>query len=92
QQLTPASITTGISGLAYAMEELQSSYRQAIEAVEGKMFLGKGSLIKYEDVRAEPGMLDSRMLDAHMNKLLAAMEGYELVRICDEVEGLFGSI
>ncbi|MFB4321754.1 MULTISPECIES: response regulator [Paenibacillus] len=92
QQLTPASITTGISGLAYAMEELQPSYRQAIEAVEGKMFLGKGSLIKYEDVRAEPGMLDSRMLDAHMNKLLAAMEGYELVRICDEVEGLFGSI
>ncbi|MFH0070864.1 response regulator, partial [Peribacillus sp. NPDC056705] len=86
------SITTGVGELAHAIDQLQLSYSQAIEAVEGKMFLGKGSVIKFEDVRTEPGMLDSRMLDVHMNALLTAMEGYELVRICDEIEQMFGSI
>lgn len=88
----PASITTGIGEPVYAIDQLQASYRQAVEAVEGKMFLGKGSVIKYEDVSAEPEMLDARMLEEPMQALLHAMEGYELVRICDELEKLFGSI
>ncbi|SMF66433.1 two component transcriptional regulator, AraC family [Paenibacillus uliginis N3/975] len=92
QQHLSSSITTGIGEPAHGMDQLQMSYRQAVEAVEGKMFLGKGSVIKYEDVSAEPGMLDARMLDERMTALLNAMEGYELVQICDELEKLFGTI
>lgn len=91
QQLT-TSMTTGIGEPVYTLDQLQLSYRQAVEAVEGKMFLGKGSVIKYEDVSTEPGMLDAKMLDEGMNTLLKAMEEYELVQICDELETLFGSI
>lgn len=92
QQHLTTSMTTGIGEPVHTLNQLQLSYRQAVEAVEGKMFLGKGSIIKYEDVCAEPGMLDARMLDERMNVLLKAMEEYELVQICDELEKLFGSI
>ncbi|WP_339203794.1 response regulator [Paenibacillus sp. FSL K6-3182] len=90
QHLT-VSITTGLGEAVHSIEQLQVSYRQAIEAIEGKMFLGKGDIIKYEEVRAEPGMLDARILDTRMKALLKAMEGYELVRIYDEFENLFAS-
>lgn len=86
------SITAGIGESALAMDQLHMSYRQAVEAVEGKMFLGKGNVIKYEDVSAEPGMLDARMLEERITTLLKAMEEYELVQICDELEKLFGTI
>lgn len=92
QPYLPASITTGLGEPVHEAEQLQMSYRQAIEAVEGKMFLGKGNVIRYEDVSTEPGMVDARMLDERMNTLLKAMEEYELVKICDEMDKLFGSI
>ncbi|CAM3554387.1 MULTISPECIES: response regulator transcription factor [Paenibacillus] len=88
----PATVTAGIGGTAKGPDDLQASHRQAVEAVEGKMFLGKGTVIKYEDVRAEPAMLDARMLDERMKSLLAAMEDYELVRICDELDKWFDSV
>lgn len=88
----PATVTTGIGGPAEALEHLQASYRQAVEAVEGKMFLGKGNVIKHEEVSTEPGMLDARMLDERMNGLLAAVENYELVLICDELDKLFAAM
>lgn len=92
QQHLMTSMTTGIGEPVRTLDQLHLSYRQAVEAVEGKMFLGKGSIIKHEDVSAEPGLLDARMLDERMNVLLKAMEDYELVQICDELEKLFGSI
>lgn len=91
-KMESSSITTGIGEPVQSLDELQLSYRQAVEAVEGKMFLGKGSVIRFEDVSGEPGMLDARMLDERMNTLIKAMEEYELVQICDELENLFGSI
>jgi two-component system response regulator YesN len=87
----PVSITTGLGEPVQSIEQLHESYRQAIEAVEGKMFLGKGSIIKYEEVSAEPGLLDARLLDSRMKALLKAMEEYELVQIYDEFENLFQS-
>lgn len=92
QQHLTTSITAGLGKPVYTLDQLQLSYRQAVEAVEGKMFLGKGSIIKYEDVSTEPGMLDAKMLDERMTVLLKSMEEYELVQICDELEKLFGSI
>lgn len=87
-----ASITTGLGEPIDGIDQLHNSYQQALEAVEGKMFLGKGSVIKYEEVRCEPEMLDARTLDARMEALLKAMTEYELVRIYDEFENLFQSV
>lgn len=92
QQKLPVSITTGMGEEVYDLNQLHLSYQQAVEAVEGKMFLGKGSWIKYEEVRSEQGMLDARTLDARMNALLKAMTEYDLVRIYDELENLFQSL
>lgn len=86
------TVTTGLGAPVHAPERLHESYAQAIQAVEGKMFLGKGAIINYEEVSAEPGLLDSRMLDAHMNALMKAVKEYELVQIYDEFEGLFRSL
>ncbi|QTH41767.1 response regulator [Cohnella sp. LGH] len=88
----PISVTTGAGEPVNALAELQASYRQAVEAVEGKMFLGKGTVIKYEEVRREPEMLDARTLDSRMEALFKAMQEYNLVRIYDEFENLFHSL
>jgi len=88
----PISVTTGAGEPVHALAQLHSSYQQAIEAVEGKMFLGKGTVIKYEEVRREPEMLDARALDSRMEALFKAMQEYNLVRIYDEFENLFQSL
>lgn len=92
QRRLTITVTTGLGAPVHASEKIHESYGQAIQAVEGKMFLGKGGIINYEEVSAEPGMLDSRMLDAHMNALMKAVKDYELVQIYDEFEGLFRSL
>ncbi|XID92463.1 response regulator [Paenibacillaceae bacterium WGS1546] len=88
----PVSLTTGVGEPAAGLPELHRSYRQAIEAVEGKMFLGKGTIIAYEAVRSEPEMLDARALEDRMEALFKAMTDYDLVRIYDEFENLFQSL
>ncbi|MFC4600713.1 response regulator [Cohnella hongkongensis] len=88
----PITVTTGAGEPVYALARLHSSYQQAIEAVEGKMFLGKGTVIKYEEARREPEMLDARTLDSRMAALFQAMLDYDLVRIYDEFENLFQSL
>ncbi|MFD0717190.1 response regulator [Paenibacillus sp. GCM10027626] len=92
QQQLAVSITTGLGEPVADLAQLHVSYQQAVEAVESKMFLGKGTLIKYEEVRCEPEMLDARALDARMEALLKAMTEYDLVRIYDEFENLFLSL
>ncbi|MFD0586415.1 response regulator [Paenibacillus sp. GCM10027627] len=92
QRRLDVKVTTGIGSPVQSIDKLHGSYQQAIQAVEGKMFLGKGGIIKYEEVSAEPGMLDARMLDARMNALMKAMKDYELVLIYDEFENLFQSV
>ncbi|WP_256760542.1 response regulator [Cohnella sp. WQ 127256] len=87
-----ASVTTGLGEPVFSLTELHSSYQQAIEAVEGKMFLGKGTVIKYEKVRMEPEMLDARTLVTRMDALHKAMTEYDLVGIYDELENLFQSV
>lgn len=92
QRRLSVSVTMGLGAPVQQSEQLYESYRQAVQAVEGKMFLGKGGIINYEEVRVEPGMLDSRMLDAHMNSLMKAVIEYELVLIHDEIDNLFRSV
>lgn len=92
QRKLSLTVTTGLGSSAHHVEQLYKSYQEGIQAVEGKMFLGKGGIIKYEEFSAEPGMLDARMLDVHMKALVTAMKDYELVQIYDEIEGMFQSV
>ncbi|OAB42358.1 response regulator [Paenibacillus glacialis] len=85
-------VTTGLGSPVHTSEQLYESYRQAIQAVEGKMFFGKGGIIHFEEVSIEPAMLDYRMLDKHMNALVNAIKEYELVQIYDELENLFCAV
>lgn len=88
----PVTMTVGVGKPAFTMGQIHTSYRQAMEAVDGKMFISKGNLIMYETVSSEPGMIDARMLDTHMDTLFKAMKEYELVLIYDEIDKLFRSV
>ncbi|EPY14012.1 response regulator [Paenibacillus alvei] len=86
------STTIGVGGPALNLEDLYMSYTQALEAVDSKMFIGKGQLIMYESVNRDPEMIDARTLDVRMEALFHAMSDYELVLIYDEIEKLFQSV
>lgn len=88
----PFTMTIGLGSAVNGLEYLHLSYKQALEAVDSKMFLGKGSVITYEDVRKAPEMQDARTLDQRLEALFTAMSDYELVRIHDEIDNLFQSV
>ncbi|MCU6710443.1 response regulator [Paenibacillus sp. J5C_2022] len=88
----PVTVTIGLGEPVRHANQLSRSYYQAVEAVQGKMFLGKGTIIQYENVRAEPEMLDFRTLDIRMNALLNAVTTYDLVGIYDEIDNVLGSM
>lgn len=86
----PFTVTIGL-GLTYAgLPALNVSYSQAVEALDYKIFRGKGKLITYdEDEAGSNNIQDARNLDVQLDAMLTAMSHYELVRIHDELSGLF---
>lgn len=89
QEPVNTSITIGLGQPVMQLELMPESYQQAIEAIESKMFLGRGAVIKFEEVSSEPEMLDVRKMEAGIASLLTAMTEYRLVEIYDELEKLF---
>ncbi|TVX95508.1 response regulator [Cohnella terricola] len=84
----PFSITIGLGDSAEEAENVQESYAQALQALDCKMFQGKGKVIDFRDVRfAETEQTEN--LNVQLDILFEAMAGYELVRIHDEIDGLF---
>ncbi|WP_195571267.1 response regulator [Paenibacillus sp. 1001270B_150601_E10] len=92
QQTYPFSMTIGMGTAVQSLDYLHLSYKQALEAVDSKMFWGKGSVIAYDEVRRAPEMEDARTLDQRLEALFSAMSSYELVRIHDEIDNLFQSV
>ncbi|GIP31581.1 helix-turn-helix domain-containing protein [Paenibacillus sp. J2TS4] len=88
----PVTMTIGVGEPVYTLEQLHISFKQAMEAVDGKMFIGKGKLIMYEEASREPEMIDARTLDNRMEALFNALTEYELVLIYDEIEKLLESV
>ncbi|AJS61241.1 response regulator [Paenibacillus sp. IHBB 10380] len=82
------SITAGVGELRYSISELTASYHQAVEALDLKMFYGKGKIIGYGEVRPSEKE-DMKFLDTKLEALFVAMSDYELVRIHDELDTLF---
>lgn len=88
----PVTMTIGAGEPVYTLEQLHSSFKQAVEAVDGKMFIGKGKFIMYEEASREPEMIDARTLDTRLDALFHALTEYELVPLYDEIEKLFESV
>lgn len=88
QMSFPFTITIGMGGIVTGLDELHISYGQAVEALDAKMFQGKGKIISYEKL-GKNEIQDVRSLDEHLEAMLVAMSQYDLVRIHDELFGLF---
>lgn len=86
------SLTVGLGGEVQHISMLPLSYKQALEALDGKMFFGRGQVINYEDVRKAPELNDAKTLDIRLDALFKAMSDYELVHIHDEIDNLFKSV
>ncbi|TLS50778.1 response regulator [Paenibacillus antri] len=86
--MLPFSVTIGVGGEVSAMPELQRTYREALQALDFKMFKGKGRWIDYEDTRGTERE-EVRNLDIQLDSLFSSMANYELVNIHDELEQLF---
>lgn len=82
------SITAGVGEQCRSIGGLSLSYKQAVEALDLKMFYGKGRVIGYGEVRPAEKE-DVKHLDAKLEALFVAMSAYELVRIHDELDDLF---
>lgn len=92
QEHYPFTMTVGIGSPISSEDLIPLSYSLALEAVESKMFLGKGCRISYEEVRKGAALADVRTLNPRLEALFRAMSDYELVRIHDEIEKLFYSV
>lgn len=84
----PFTITIGIGDPVYEPAEVQDSYVQALEALEYKMFYGKGRVITPQDVITAE-MNEVKSLHIQLDSLLTAMTTYDLVRIHDVLDDLF---
>jgi two-component system response regulator YesN len=84
----PFTITIGLGAPAAEPERLHESYGQALQALDYKMFHGKGKLIDTERVQPAEKQ-EAESLNVQLDSLFAAMSQYELVRIHDEIDGLF---
>jgi len=80
-------VTVGIGPAARSLDEVGSSCRAAAEALEHKMFYGKGSVIRYELLQ-KPEKQAVRHLDIPLDELFEAIARYDIVRIHDEIERL----
>ncbi|QJD87388.1 response regulator [Cohnella herbarum] len=84
----PFTITIGLGESVSGITELHVSYSQAVEAIDSKMFRGKGKLITYDKV-GSTDIQEIRNMDERVEAMLAAMSRYDLVGIHDELHGLF---
>ncbi|MBT2289763.1 response regulator [Paenibacillus albidus] len=85
---TPLTVTIGVGPPVTRLKELHLSFRRAREALELKLFLGKGKLILHTDAKG-PISAEARDLDGILQSLFAAMSSYRLVDVDDCNEELF---
>lgn len=82
------SITGGIGEPADTLAQMSRSYKQALEALDLKMFNGKGKVIEFQDLdRSE--IENTKSLNIQLDALFTAMSNYDLVLIYDELDALF---
>lgn len=82
------SITGGIGEQADTHDQMSRSYKQALEALDSKMFNGKGRIIEFQDLHRSE-IESTKSLNIQLDALFAAMSNYDLVLIYDELDALF---
>lgn len=55
---TKISVSIGISAVSKRIEDLSEKYQQALETLEYKFRVGKGQMIRYEDIQEDTGSYD----------------------------------
>lgn len=85
----PFTATIGVGGEADSHGRLKDSYREAKQALDYKVFFGKGRVILQEDIQ-QAQMKDVQRLDIQLDVLFEAMADYDLVKIHDELGLLYG--
>jgi two-component system, response regulator YesN len=85
------SLTCGVGGTVSIPEEIIYSYRQAIEALDYKMFLGKNKVITILDMRGEAAE-DVSSLEKKLEGLFSGIDSCELERIQEAAEDLFAFV
>lgn len=85
----PLTLTIAVGERAAGRSELPSSYRSAVDALSLKWFVGKNRLICSGESNHYMAA-EARNLNEVLEELFDAMNGYELVRIDDILQLLFG--
>ncbi|MFD0590066.1 response regulator [Paenibacillus sp. GCM10027627] len=83
------SATIGVGVAVNGPYALKDSYKQAQSALDYKVFYGKGKVIHHEAVQSVQ-MKEVQSLDIQLDALFEAMTNYELVKVHDELNQLYG--
>lgn len=84
----PFTITIGLGNPAGDPASLQESYREALAALDAKMFYGKAKIIETREIPKEE-IADAKQLEFRLDALFNMMVKYDLVGIHDEIDRLF---
>lgn len=82
------TVTIGMGRECSSVEELSVSYKQAVQALDYKMFVGKSMIIMYE-LTKEDVQENAINLDEKLENVFNAVLNYELVSIVDHLDDLF---
>lgn len=85
----PFTVTIGVGDAVHTAYSLKDSYKNAQAALDYKVFYGKGKVIHHETVQASQ-MKDVQSLDIQLDVLFVAMTHYDLVKVHDELNMLYG--
>ncbi|GIO29896.1 MULTISPECIES: response regulator transcription factor [Paenibacillus] len=89
-ELQPHSVTIGLGCLADGLTRIRTSYGEALAALDYKLLLGKGKVIRHDKLEAEREA-DIQAADMPLETLLNAVLHFDLVNISDEVDRLFAA-
>ncbi len=85
------SVSVGISSVARRLDRLSGMYEQAIHSLEYKFRLGKGQMIRCEDISDGPGSYTIPYSETQ-NELAAIFHTRDRGRAEEFVDGMFGRI
>lgn len=89
QQGLPYTFTIGTGEAVDLPRGLKESYRHSLLALDYKVFVGKGRIIRHEELQ-HAQMKDVQSLDIQLDALFEAMTAYNLVKVHDELGLLYG--
>ncbi|MDF2835399.1 MAG: AraC family transcriptional regulator [Paenibacillus sp.] len=86
---SPFTFTIGAGEAVDMPRALKESYRHALLALDYKVFIGKGRIIRHEELQ-QTQVKDVQNLDIQLDALFEAMTEYNLVQVHDELGLLYG--